>query len=105
MVRLLSMEALTGAATTSEDLAVTVEVVDDELIGGRYRLAAEGGKLVVESTKDEPQATLTCAGISALAYGVLDPVEVVLRGLGKVPNPAGLGEMFPKKMPYLFADF
>ena len=105
MVRLLSMEALTGTATTTNDLAVTVEVVDDELIGGRYRLVAEGGKLMVEAAKDEPQATLTCAGISALAYGVLDPVEVVIRGLGKVSDVAALSEMFPKKMPYLFADF
>lgn len=106
MVRLLSMEALSGTATPSGDQAVTVEVVDDELIGGRYRLAADGGRLAVEATEDEPQATLSCAGISALAYGVLDPVEVVVRGLGRVGAAAGpLGELFPKRMPYLFADF
>jgi predicted acetyltransferase len=106
MGRLLSLEALTGTATAATG-AVTVEVVDDEFIGGRYRLAAEGGRLLVEQGKDEPQATLTCAGVSALAYGVLDPVEIFTRGLGRVDAAAiePLEALFPKRMPYLFADF
>ncbi|GIM72717.1 GNAT family N-acetyltransferase [Winogradskya consettensis] len=106
MVRLLSMTALNGLHTRA-DLGVTVEVIDDDLLGGRYRITGEAGTLTVEETKDEPQATLTCAGISALAYGVLDPVEVVLRGFGQVDAGAveTLGALFPKQMPYLFADF
>jgi len=106
MARLLSMEALTGTVTTAEG-AITVEVVDDDFIAGRYLLAGEGGRLTVEQSKNEPQATLTCAGISALAYGVLDPIEVVTRGLGQVePSAVGpLNALFPRRMPYLFADF
>ncbi|WP_199511181.1 GNAT family N-acetyltransferase [Nucisporomicrobium flavum] len=106
MVRLLSIDALNGLRAGAE-AGVTVEVVDDELLAGRYRLTGEAGSLTVEETKDEPQATLTCQGISALAYGVLDPVEVVIRGFGQVDGPAveALGALFPKKMPYLFADF
>jgi hypothetical protein len=106
MARLLSMDALTGTATTADE-AITVEVVDDDFLAGRYQLAGEGGQLSVEPSKNEPQATLTCAGISALAYGVLDPIEVVTRGFGQVEASAvtPLTALFPKRMPYLFADF
>ena len=106
MARVLSMEALIGTVTTAEE-SITVEVVDDDFIAGRYLLAGESGRLTVEQSKNEPQATLTCAGISALAYGVLDPIEVVTRGLGQV-EPAAVGPLnalFPRRMPYLFADF
>lgn len=106
MARLLSMEALTGTVTAAEE-SITVEVVDDDFIGGRYLLAGESGRLTVEPSKNEPQATLTCAGISALGYGVLDPIEVVTRGFGQVePSAVGpLNALFPRRMPYLFADF
>ncbi|AGL20055.1 enhanced intracellular survival protein Eis [Actinoplanes sp. N902-109] len=106
MVRLLSMAALDGLHTTA-DLDVTVEVTDDDLLAGRYRITGDSGTLTVEETKDAPQATLSCAGISALAYGVLDPLEVVLRGFGDIPPEAidTLGALFPKRMPYLYADF
>jgi predicted N-acetyltransferase YhbS len=106
MARLLSMEALTGTATTAEE-ALTIEVVDDDFIAGRFQLTGEGGRLSVEPSKNEPQATVTSAGISALAYGVLDPIEVVTRGFGQVdPSAVGpLTALFPKQMPYLFADF
>jgi predicted N-acetyltransferase YhbS len=106
MARLLSMEALTGTATTADE-AITVEVVDDDFLAGCYQLVGEGGQLSVEPSKNEPQATLTCAGISALGYGVLDPIEVVTRGFGRVEASAvaPLTALFPKRMPYLFADF
>ncbi|MFD0788655.1 GNAT family N-acetyltransferase, partial [Micromonospora azadirachtae] len=59
------------------------------------------------STASVPTATLTAAGLSALAYGVLDPIEVQLRGLGQVPADAAaeLRRIFPRQLPYLFADF
>jgi predicted N-acetyltransferase YhbS len=106
MARLLSVEALTGTATTMQE-AITIEVVDDDFIAGRYQFTGEAGQLRVESSTNEPWATLTCAGLSALAYGVLDPVEVVIRGFGQVEKSAvgPLGALFPKRMPYLFADF
>ncbi|WP_305782574.1 GNAT family N-acetyltransferase [Symbioplanes lichenis] len=106
MVRLLSIDALNGLHTPAE-LAVTVEVIGDDLLAGRYRISGEAGTLAVGKSTDEPGATLTCAGLSALAYGVLDPVEVVIRGFGQVDAAAGevLGALFPKRMPYLFADF
>jgi len=106
MARLLSVEALTGTATSAQE-AITIEVVDDDFIAGRYQVSGDAGQLTVEPSKNEPRATLTCAGISALAYGVLDPVELVTRGFGQVEGSAvgPLGALFPKRMPYLFADF
>jgi predicted acetyltransferase len=104
MVRILDLAALSG--TPVGDGAVTVEVVDDEFIGGVYRLESDGGALTV-SKGENPAATLTAAGLSGLVYGVLDPVEVLTRGLGAVGADAigPLRALFPKKMPYLFADF
>jgi predicted N-acetyltransferase YhbS len=104
MVRVLDLAALSG--TPVGDGAVTVEVVGDEFIGGVHRLESDGGALRV--TKGEnPSAALTAAGLSGLVYGVLDPVEVVTRGLGEVGADAigPLRALFPKKMPYIFADF
>ena len=86
---------------------VTIEVVDDELIGGVYRLEGESGKLAVAADKGEPAARLTVAGISGLAYGVLDPIDVVARGFGEVAAEAvePLRALFPRELPYMFADF
>lgn len=104
MVRVLDMAALTG--TPAGPAQVTVEIVDDELIGGVWHLDSTGGTLVV-SKGTAPATTLTAAGFSALLYGVLDPVEVFTRGLGAVTPAAipGLTTMFPRRVPYLWADF
>ncbi len=106
MVRLLSAGALNGLRTPA-DASVTVEVTGDELLAGRYRITGAGGRLEVAESGDEPAATLSCHGLSALAYGVLDPVEVVLRGFGRVEGEAAetLAALFPREMPYLFSDF
>lgn len=104
MARVLDMEALTG--TPAGPGAITVEIPDDELIGGVWQLESAAGRLSVTKGAG-PTATLTAAGFSALLYGVLDPVEVVIRGLGEVPAEAVpvLAEMFPRQMPYLVAEF
>jgi hypothetical protein len=104
MVRVLDVPALAGSQVGSG--SVTVEIVGDELIGGVWRLGADDGRLTVEPGGD-PAATLTVAGFSALAYGVLDPVEVFTRGLGELDAAAmtRLGALFPRRMPYMFADF
>lgn len=105
MVRVLDMPALTGTAVGDGD--VTIEIPDDELAGGVWRLVGEGGRLTVTKGTDAPAATLTVGGFSALLYGVLDPVEVVIRGLGQVDNSAiaPLISLFPRQMPYICADF
>jgi predicted N-acetyltransferase YhbS len=104
MVRVLDMEALTG--TTAGRGAVTVEIPDDELIGGVWQLESADGRLAV-TQGTTPAATLTPAGFSGLLYGVLDPIDVITRGLGDVPPAAiqTLGTLFPRQMPYLYADF
>jgi predicted acetyltransferase len=104
MVRILDMEALNGTPVGEAD--VTVEVAGDDLIGGVYRLDGGGGKLSV-TKGSTPAATLTAAGLSGLLYGVLDPVDVVSRGLGKVEAGAigPLRTLFPREMPYIYADF
>jgi hypothetical protein len=106
MARVLDLTALTG--TPAGDGAVTVQVVDDEFIGGVYRLEGDGGRLAVtRGGSAETGTRLTAAGLSGLAYGVLDPVDVVVRGLGQVDASAvePLRSIFPRAMPYLFADF
>ncbi|GAA2605748.1 GNAT family N-acetyltransferase [Paractinoplanes durhamensis] len=104
MVRVLDIEALSGSQAGPGE--VTVEIADDDLIGGIWHLDARDGTLAV-SKGTTPAATLTAAGFSALVYGVLDPVEVFTRGLGEI-TPAAiptLAMMFPRQLPYLFADF
>ncbi|MEV4344592.1 GNAT family N-acetyltransferase [Actinoplanes sp. NPDC049596] len=105
MVRVLDMEALTG--TTVGDGDVTIEIPDDEHVAGVWRLTGEGGRLTVAKGTSEPSATLTVGGFSGLLYGVLDPVEVVTRGLGRVDAAAvgPLSGLFPRQMPYICADF
>ncbi len=104
MVRVLDMESLTGSAAGRG--AVTIEIPDDELTGGVWHLESTGGRLAV-TKGTTPEATLSPAGFAGLLYGVLDPVEVVIRGLGDVPAAAvpALTTLFPRQMPYLYADF
>jgi GNAT superfamily N-acetyltransferase len=104
MARVLDVPGLAGMPVGEGDLSV--EVVDDDLIAGLYRLTGDGGRLSV-SAGGPPGAVLTAAGLSGLVYGVLDPVDVVARGLGQVSGAAmgPLRGLFPHAMPYLFADF
>ncbi|MFI6129656.1 enhanced intracellular survival protein Eis [Micromonospora sp. NPDC051141] len=110
MARLLSLEALAEQPVGVG--RVLVELVGDRWLAGRHLLDGTTGKLAVlpaDSAAEGtvPAARLTAAGLSALAYGVLDPVEVAVRGLGEVPVDAAveLRRLFPRELPYLFADF
>jgi predicted acetyltransferase len=104
MARVLDMAALEG--TPVGNGSVTIEIPDDELVGGVWRLSADDGRLSV-TKGTTPSATLTVAGLSGLVYGVLDPVEVFTRGLGEIGSDAigPLTNLFPRQMPYIFADF
>ncbi|MBG0560107.1 GNAT family N-acetyltransferase [Actinoplanes aureus] len=104
MARVLDVPALAGTPVGRG--AITVEIVGDDLIGGVWSLSADDGRLDV-TKGGTPAATLTAAGFSGLVYGVLDPVEVFTRGLGDLTADAAgpLGDLFPKRMPYLYADF
>ncbi|TDB77485.1 enhanced intracellular survival protein Eis [Micromonospora sp. KC721] len=105
MARLLSLDALTGLPAGPG--RVRVELVDDRWLGGSHLLDGTTGRLELTSGGSVPSATLTAAGLSALAYGVLDPAEVDVRGLGQVgPEAAAqLRRLFPRELPYLFAEF
>ena len=106
MARVICLERLAGMPAGAE--RVTVEVAADPLIGGTYVLDGRSGSLEVARCADRPaEATLTAAGLSGLVYGVLDPEDVVVRGLGDVPgDPAGrLRRLFPREVPYLYARF
>jgi hypothetical protein len=105
MARVLALDLLAGAPAGPG--RVTVEVIDDPFIGGRYLLDGSSGALEVTRGTREPEATLTAAGMSGLIYGVLDPDEVVIRGFGEVPAEAAarLRSLFPRRIPYLFASF
>ncbi|MFY1618773.1 GNAT family N-acetyltransferase [Micromonospora sp. WMMD736] len=107
MARLLSVDALRGLP--AEPGRVRVELTGDRWLAGTHLLDGTSGTLdvVVGDNGPAPTATLTAAGLSALAYGVLDPSELPLRGLGEVPVDAAaeLRGIFPRAVPYLFADF
>jgi hypothetical protein len=104
MARVLDLPGLAGIGAGAGD--VTVEVVDDALIGGTWRLTGDGGRLQV-ARGGEPKARVTAAGLGGLIYGVLDPVDVVTRGFGTVDAEAiePLRKLFPREMPFMFSDF
>lgn len=106
MARILSLDALRGLVAGPG--RVTVEIVDDPFLSGSHLLDGDGGWLdVTAGAGGAPTATLTAAGLSALVYGVLDPVEVAIQGLGTVPDDAAtqLRSLFPRQLPHLYADF
>ncbi|MDG4822844.1 GNAT family N-acetyltransferase [Asanoa sp. WMMD1127] len=105
MARVLSLDGLEGIA--AGPVAITVDVVDDALLGGRYHLDGTSGTLAVDRSDAPAAVSLTAAGLSALVYGVLDPAEITLRGLGTVPVEAAeaLRVLFPPRPPYVFAEF
>jgi predicted acetyltransferase len=106
MARVISVGRLAGMPVGAE--RVTVKVADDPFIGGTYVLDGRSGSLeVTQGAGLSPEATLTAAGLSALVYGVLDPQDVVVRGLGDIPrDPAArLRRLFPRQVPYLYARF
>lgn len=103
MGRILSMSALRGVRCGPG--RVEVEVVDDDLLAGRYLLDGAGGTIAVGPAAGAADlATLTAAGLSGLAYGVLDPVDVAARGLGEVPGSAAaqLRALLPRRIPHAF---
>ncbi|WP_410810386.1 enhanced intracellular survival protein Eis [Micromonospora sp. 067-2] len=107
MARLLSLDALTGLPAGPG--RVRVELTGDRWLAGSHLLDGTTGSLELGPGAGVrvPTATLTAAGLSALAYGVLDPAELPLRELGEVPADAAaeLRAIFPRRVPYLFADF
>ncbi len=106
MARVLSLESLAGMPVGRD--RVVIEVAADPFIGGRYLLDGRSGSLeITAGTGSPPEATLTAAGLSGLVYGVLDPEDVLVRGLGDIPgDPAArLRRLFPLHVPYLYARF
>jgi predicted acetyltransferase len=102
MARLLSIDALRDVRCAFG--RVEIEVVDDHLLAGRYLLDGTRGTIDITTGKAAEKATLTTAGLSGLAYGVLDPVDVVARGLGEVPDDAAaeLRALLPRRTPHAF---
>ncbi|MEU8329541.1 GNAT family N-acetyltransferase [Micromonospora sp. NPDC048839] len=107
MARLLSLDALSGLPAGPG--RVRVELTGDRWLAGTHLLDGTTGalELTADTAGRAPTATLTAAGLSALAYGVLDPAELPLRDLGVVPVDAAaeLRSIFPRRVPYVFADF
>jgi hypothetical protein len=83
-------------------------VTGDRYITGTYLLDGRSGALeVTKAGAGSAAAKLTAAGMSALIYGVLDPEDIVIRGLGDTPaEPAAkLRTLFPRQVLYLYARF
>src|SRR5262249_16264096 len=106
MARVLSLDALTGMPAGPG--RAVVEIVDDTFIGGRYELEGSGGALHIARAPDRSTGmTLTVPGLSGLVYGVLNPGDIVVRGLGAVPTDAAgeLSLLFPRLTPYFCTHF
>jgi hypothetical protein len=106
MARVLSLDALRGLPVGAGRLML--EIVDDAFLGRQYVLDGTAGMLdVIVGQARLPVATLTAAGLSGLIYGVLDPSDIVVRGLGDVPPEAAseLSTLFPRLIPYFFSRF
>jgi len=104
MARVLSLDALAGLTVGPGRL--DLRVVDDPYLAGEYTVDGRSGALEV-SRGGRPTATLTSAGLSALVYGVLDPEELPLRGLGQLDTDAvtELRTLFPRATPFIGAYF
>ncbi len=103
MARLLSIDALRGLPCGSG--SVEIEIIDDPLLAGRYLLDGTGATIDVSTARgSEDRVILTAAGISGLAYGVLDPIDVVARGMGEVSEGAAaeLRALLPQRTPHAF---
>jgi GNAT superfamily N-acetyltransferase len=103
MGRLLSMDALRGVRCGPG--RVEIELVEDQFLAGRYLLDGTGGTIDVTTVRGTGErAVLTAAGLSGLAYGVLDPVDVVARGMGEVSEAAAakLRALLPRCTPHAF---
>lgn len=104
MGRVLSVPGLAGVHVGAA--RVTVEVVDDPFVAGTWTFDGYGGSLEVRAG-GTPTATLTSHGLAALVYGVLDPIEIRLRGYGTLDagTAQALRTLFPPAVPYLYASF
>ncbi|KXK62442.1 hypothetical protein AWW66_08335 [Micromonospora rosaria] len=101
MGRLLTVDALQGVECGAGQ--VEIRLVDDADLAGCYLLDGSSGTLdVTPGRESRAEATLTTAGLSGLAYGVLDPVDVAARGLGEVSDKAAaaLRSLLPRRLPY-----
>lgn len=109
MARLLSLDVLNGLPAGPG--RVRVELLGDRYLAGAYVFDGTTGQLEVQpatpTTPAPAAATLTAAGLSGLVYGVLDPLDVVVRGHGSVGPDAAieLRHLFPRESPYLFSEF
>lgn len=105
MARVLSLPALAGMRA-GPGLAA-IEVVGDPFLAGHYLLDGHDGRLAVSQARGPSEVALTAAALAGLVYGVLDPAEIPLRGLGSVPGDAAgqLRALFPGCQPYVVAAF
>lgn len=73
---------------------------------GAFQFFSDGGRLVL-SKANHADLELSIQGLSALIYGTHDPEVFPYRGWGH-PTPgqcATLRRMFPRQLPYLYADY
>jgi hypothetical protein len=106
MARVIDLAALAGAEVG--DGQVVVEVTgEDDVAAGRWLLTGDGGVLAVEPSTATPQATLTVAGISALAYGSQSTLELGVRALASFEPAAAatLDVMFDRRISYVHKAF
>lgn len=105
--RIMMVEQLNGLQVGEGTVVVALQDEQCDWNNGTFRLTGYDGTLNIERTDDVPQVSLTIEALSGLVYGVIDPADFVYRGWG---NPstviqATLRRMFPRRLPWLDAQF
>lgn len=106
MGRALDVAGLGGIPVGDGELRIRVRDRQCPWNEGAFQLASDRGPLVV-SKANGADLDLTIQGLSALIYGTHDPEVFTYRGWGD-PTPeqcAALRRMFPRQLPYLYADY
>lgn len=106
MARIISLTLLQGLPCGKGEIAIQLSDAECQWNNGTWRLSAENGELQIERVA-KAECELTIHGLTALVYGIADPLELVLRGWG---NPDAnqqmiLRKLFPPAIPYLHAMY
>jgi GNAT superfamily N-acetyltransferase len=102
MGRVLNVSAIGGMKTGYGSFTAQISDPHCPWNNSIWKFDGHSGNLEI-STARNAQCNLTIQGLSALVYGVSDPVDYHIRGWGD-PSPEiqdTMREMFPLKLPYL----
>ncbi|MCB2202887.1 GNAT family N-acetyltransferase [bacterium] len=106
MGRISVLPALSGLPVGEGEITIRITDPYAPWNEGVWRLRGDNGLLEVEPG-DQAECELSIHGLTALVYGVYDPLEFQYRGWGNpnVDQAARLLQLFPPKSPFMLALF